>query len=75
MSLGPVIIREPGAEDVTAAERLIYAAFIAEVTATPPTSYTHAVLRARTKCGVSRRRVLDVIRKVNAELDITARPL
>lgn len=67
MSLGPVIIREPG-EEIPASDRVIYRAFIREVTKPPKgTSYPRAILRASRQCGVSRSRVLDIIRQVNKE--------
>lgn len=65
MSLGPVIIREPG-EEIPASDRLIYRAFIEEID--KGTSPLRAALRTAQRCGVSRRRVAELIRTVNKEV-------
>jgi hypothetical protein len=63
MSLGPVIIREPG-DEIPASDRVVYQAFIASLDGTTP---ERAILRASRRTGVPRRRVLEVIRSVNKE--------
>jgi len=63
MSLGPAIIREPG-DELPVAQRLIYRTFMQHLLENG-TSTTRAVLRTAADCGVSRRRVLEVIRAVN----------
>ena len=64
MSLMPYVIREPDRRDVTTAEYVIYASFIAHLEQ-DRTSPIRAVLRAASDCGVSRKRVKDIIDKLN----------
>ncbi len=65
MSLMPVIFRDPGEADITSAERVIYDAFIDALDNPTKTSPERAILRAAGRAGASRRRVLEVVRKVN----------
>lgn len=67
MSLGPLIIREPDPATVTEAEAVIYRAFIDALEHPSRTSPALAILRAAKRTGCGRRRVLEVVRKVNAE--------
>ena len=64
MSLGPLIFTEPDEADVTPAERCIYRAFIQLV---PEVGTLRAGLRVARNSGVSRRRVMEIVRKVNKE--------
>jgi len=65
MSLGAWIVREPG-DELPVAERLIYKTFVQHLEdPARPTSTPRAVLRTARSCGVSRQRVLDIIRKAN----------
>lgn len=65
MALWPAIIRDPGEEDVTPAERKIYKCMIAHLDS--GTSPIRAGLRCSQDCGVSRTRVMEIMRKVNPE--------
>jgi hypothetical protein len=66
MSLGPVIIREPG-EEIPASDRVIYLAFIRSLDRPSRTTPERAILRAARLCGVSRRRVVECVRSINKE--------
>jgi hypothetical protein len=68
MSLPPVIVRDPGVERTDPSERVIYNAYIESLDRPSRTSPERAILRAAGRCGVSRRRVLDVIRRANPEV-------
>lgn len=67
MSLGPLIVREPDPETVTDAECVVYQAFIDSLDRPSRCSPSMAILRAAKRTGVSRQRVLEIVRKVNAE--------
>ena len=64
MSLGPVIIREPG-DEVTASTRIVYRSFIEELDR--GTSPERAILRTARRTGLPRKRVLAIIRDINKE--------
>lgn len=68
MSLGPWVVREPG-DELPISEAVVYRAFIESLDRPSRATPERAVLRAAARCGVSRRRVLEIIRKVNAELE------
>jgi hypothetical protein len=65
VTLPPVLYRRPNESGLAASEYLIYRCFIKHLDA--PTSPARAILRAATECGVSRRRVLAIVRQVNPE--------
>lgn len=67
MSLGPVIIREPGVE-VEAAARVVYRAFIESLDRPSRTTPERAILRASRRTGVSRARVKQIIQTINREV-------
>lgn len=62
MSLPPVIVRDIG-EEVPAAERVVYAAFVRHLET--PTSPAHAILRTARECGIPRQRVIEIVRARN----------
>lgn len=66
MSLGPVVIREPG-DEIPASDAVIYRAFINALDRPSRTSPERAMLRAAHRTGVSRRRVWEVVRTLNEE--------
>jgi hypothetical protein len=65
MSLVYAAIREPG-DELPISERVIYKSFVKHLE--EPTSPPRAILRAARDCGVSRQRVLDIVRLVNQEV-------
>lgn len=67
MSLAPVILRDPG-DEVDASARLVYRTYIDALEQPSRTTPERAILRAARRCGVSRRRVLEVIRSINQEV-------
>jgi hypothetical protein len=69
VSLPPVIYRDIG-EGVQASERLIYRVFIDRLMAERdhPIPITMSILRTAEACGVSRRRVLAIVRQHNQEV-------
>lgn len=73
MSLGPYIKREPG-DEVQASEKIIYRVFLDCLSNPSRTSIEHAIVRAAHRLGVPRRRVLDIVRKVNNDVDFNFRP-
>jgi hypothetical protein len=70
VSIPPVIFREPDEGDVSTSERVIYDAFIEALEQPSRTSPERAILRASGRCGVTRRRVLEVIRKINPTQEV-----
>lgn len=70
MSLPPVIVRDIG-EEVPAADRVIYSAFVRHLDS--PTSPARAALRAARECGVSRQRVIEIVRAHNPSTGILGR--
>ncbi len=73
MSLGVFIRREPG-DEVQASEAVIYRVFLESLDRPSRTSVEHAILRASRRTGVPRRRVLEIVRKVNGGVDSDFRP-
>lgn len=69
MSLGPWVIREPG-DELPLSEQVVYRAFIEALDRPSRATPERAILRAAVRCGVSRRRVLEIVRKVNDEWDV-----
>ena len=66
MSLPPIIYRDIG-DEVPDSKRVIYDAYINALSHPSRTSPERAILRAAERCGVSRQRVLEVVRQVNIE--------
>jgi hypothetical protein len=67
MAIPPVLLRDPGVDTVTSSERIVYDAYIESLDRPSRTSPERAILRAAGRTGVSRRRVLEIVRKVNPE--------
>lgn len=70
MSLPPVILRDIG-EEVPVAERVIYCSFVRHLDS--GISPARAILRAKAECGVTRNRVIDIVRKYNPTTGILGR--
>ena len=71
MTIPPVVYREPERGAIPTSEFLIYRCFIEHLHSR--TTPERAVLRAARDCGVSRRRVLEVVRSINADV-LTSTP-
>ena len=66
MSLPPVILRDIG-DEIPASDCVIYEAYINALDRPSRATPERAVLRAAKRCGVSRTRVLEVVREINRE--------